>query len=137
MFRRVHFQETLAFGKAVESAQGGDYEVKAFGAEFAGSRPLTRGGRPLAFGLEEGQQVRKRDGRPFAQALRFRPADEPAEQSGVGLLGVRGLSALVAEVLEEILDQILHEVVSRPASSRSRGGLPCSGNRGGNQRSGR
>ena len=63
---------------------------------------------PRALVLEKGHQVRELDRFPVRQALLLGPGDELAQQRGVGPLGVLGLPAFVAEVLEEVLDQLIH-----------------------------
>ena len=44
------------------------------------------------------------------EALLFCPGDKPAEQSGVGALGVLGLAALMPQVLQKIFNQRLHSL---------------------------
>ena len=51
---------------------------------------------------EERHQVREFDGFPVGQFLRVRPLHEMTEQRGVSLLRVLGLSAFVAQELQEI-----------------------------------
>jgi hypothetical protein len=60
--------------------------------------------------LQEGHQVPQLDRFPIRNPLPFRPGHEFVQESGVGALGVLGLSALVAEVLKEVFNQGVHRV---------------------------
>ena len=56
---------------------------------------------------------------PCGEVLFGRPRGEFAEQSGVGFRRVVRLPALVAQVLQEILDQDIHEArMEEPAAGR-------------------
>jgi len=46
---------------------------------------------------------------PVTELLKFRLVDKLPQQGGVGFLRVLSLAALVAQVLKEIFNQILHE----------------------------
>jgi hypothetical protein len=52
--------------------------------------------------------VRKLDFAPVAQPAPARPRDEAVQHRALGLLGVLRLPALVAQVLDEVLDEVLH-----------------------------
>ena len=101
-------QELLVLGKAVERPQGGDLQVKAFAAEAAGgslgwwARARSRSCWRKAIRWRSSTDC------PVCKALFLRPGDELVQQRGVGPLRVLGLAALVAEVLEEVLDQLIH-----------------------------
>src|SRR5688572_20589565 len=62
----------------------------------------------LLFVEQEGSQMRQFYLRPTPQALVFRPENEFLKQTGIRLLRLLGLAALIAQVLEKILDQLVH-----------------------------
>ena len=108
VFRHVHRQQPFVFGEAVERPQRGDFEINALAAQAA-RRILRLVGQPAStLVLEEGHQMPKLNGLPIRQTLFARPSDELAQQPGVSLRRVVRLSALVAEVLQKIFDEILH-----------------------------
>ena len=45
---------------------------------------------------------------PIGELLVFRPQDKLVQQAGIGALGMFGLTAFVAEILEKILNERLH-----------------------------
>ena len=58
--------------------------------------------------LQVGHQVVEFDRFPVGEALLLGPGDELVQQRGVSFLRVLCLAALVAEVLEEVFDQLVH-----------------------------
>jgi hypothetical protein len=108
LFRRVARQQALAFGEPIERTERGDFKVEAFLAEPAGSGPFPGSGGSAAFGDEERLQVLEVDRWPLMDSLGLCPADETAEQRRVSPLGVDGLAAFVAQMLQKILNETLH-----------------------------
>ena len=63
--------------------------------------------------LQKRYQVRELHIMPVAKLIRLGPGNEFPKQGGVCPLGVLGLAALVAQILEKIFDQVLHRLSKR------------------------
>ena len=108
MLRHVDREQSFVFAEPVEGPQGGDLQINAFAAQLLWSALGRANERALPFVLEKFHQVRKPDGLPLSDPLAIGPIHEPAQQRGISFLGVFGLAAFVAEVLQEVLDQVVH-----------------------------
>lgn len=108
IFGDVGRQEFFVFGKAIKSAQGGDFQVDTFTAQAARGifRLIIEG--TLAFVLEKRHEVLEFDVFPIGKVLLCGPGDEFIEQGGVGPLRVLRLPAFVAQVFEKIFNECLH-----------------------------
>ncbi len=106
--RDIDRQELLVLRKAIEGTQRRDLEVNAFRTQPA--RGFGRLGveRAVALVFEEEHQVLQLDLLPIREILRRRPRGEALEKTVVIQCRALGLPPLMAEIDEEVFDQILH-----------------------------
>lgn len=146
MCRGVVWKKPFPFAVAIEGSEGGDSEVEGCGAEGfgrgwwigLGTWRATAAGVGLGLVLEEGGEVWEGDLGPLGEVgLGGSPGYEPVEHGFVGAGGVVGLTPLMAQVGEEVIDQFTHAGVIVPGSAGGRqsktGGIgkgPGSGCRG-------
>jgi hypothetical protein len=110
VFRNVFREDFFILAEFIKRAKGRDSEINGAAAEFLFR--ILGCSRDLSFLLlkKERRQVRQFDRTPVANPVLFRPANKPAEKSGIGALCMLGLAALVPQILQEILNQLLHAI---------------------------
>src|SRR5690606_22304434 len=86
----------------------GNFQVKRTGAQPLFRILWSAGNSAILLVQEKIGEMLQRDFGPTPNPLLPRPTSEPAEQRSVGLLGVLCLPALIAQVLQKILHQVLH-----------------------------
>jgi len=129
VLRRVPWKQTFSLGEPEESTQRSDFQVETLPAESTLRACLSVFQRPVSLVLQKLHQVGQRDSFPIYQSLFSRPGNELGQQRGVGALRVLRLASLVPEMLQKVLNQVLHSVSggfiwSNSASRYS--GLPVS-----------
>jgi hypothetical protein len=108
ILRDIGRQQLFIFREPIEGAQRGDLQVKAFGTEPS-QRVLfliLELARPLV--LQELHEMPQFDLFPIGKILLGGPLNETFQQSVVSLLRVLGLTALVPQRNQKVIDELFH-----------------------------
>jgi len=127
LFGDVFGKKSLVLGEPEKRPQRRDFQVKTFGAQPTGRTARFARRRPRLLLLQKRLEVAQLDLRPIRESVALGPGNEFAQQRRVGARRVLRLPALVAQVLQEIFDQRLHQLRRRPpgGAPRRRAGYRC------------